>query len=66
MLLCYFFKMNFFINNTVFLFLWSHLTPQGVGKTTLLRHIAEGEIDLPRDLQIWHVEQEVGGGVILE
>eukprot|EP01086_Lenisia_limosa_P003604 TRINITY_DN1819_c0_g1_i1.p1 TRINITY_DN1819_c0_g1~~TRINITY_DN1819_c0_g1_i1.p1 ORF type:complete len:715 (+),score=232.25 TRINITY_DN1819_c0_g1_i1:143-2287(+) len=33
----------------------------GVGKTTLLRHIAEGEIDLPRDLQIWHVEQEVAG-----
>ena len=33
----------------------------GVGKTTLLRHLAEGLIPLPRHLHTVHVEQELEG-----
>lgn len=33
----------------------------GVGKTTLLRAIAAGEIELPEYLNIVHVEQEITG-----
>ena len=33
----------------------------GVGKTTLLRHLAEGLIPLPRHLHTVHVEQELDG-----
>mmetsp|Transcript_21575 Transcript_21575/g.65489 ORF Transcript_21575/g.65489 Transcript_21575/m.65489 type:complete len:837 (-) Transcript_21575:364-2874(-) len=33
----------------------------GVGKTTLLRHLAEGIISLPSFLHIVHVEQEIPG-----
>lgn len=33
----------------------------GMGKTTLLRHIADREIAIPSNLSILHVEQEVNG-----
>jgi len=33
----------------------------GVGKTTLLRHLAEGLIPLPKFLNVVHVEQEIAG-----
>ena len=33
----------------------------GVGKTTLLRHLAEGLIPLPKFLNVVHVEQEITG-----
>ena len=33
----------------------------GVGKTTLLRHLADGRIALPAFLNVVHVEQEIEG-----
>jgi len=33
----------------------------GVGKTTLLRHLAEGIIQLPSFINVVHVEQEIPG-----
>ena len=33
----------------------------GVGKTTLLRHLAEGVIRLPDHIKVVHVEQEIAG-----
>ena len=38
----------------------------GLGKTTLLRMISEKQLMIPSHISVLHVEQEVGGGVVVE